>query len=263
MKKKFLVTFFLATTIQLASAADIALQNLSKDEVNDLSNEFSANFSHTVVAAPETEGAFGVEVGLAAGLTTSDTFKKLINEAGENGDDYGKLPHAGLIARVHFAFDIFAELNYLPSYDSDELSLESRSFAVGWNLGNFFSFPLDVAVGVNMSQSELSYQQVISSVNTDVTFENSTRTLWVGVSKNVLFLTPYAKLGTISNETDLKVDGSTTILDFTSSTSYNATDSGMYLAAGLNVQLLAFRLGAEYSKINDINRMSAKLSIAF
>ena len=79
-----------------AFAAGPQLDNLSKADVDKVGNEFAANFAHTTVSAPETEGLWGIEVGIVGGVTGSPNLKKIINKSGGEGSDFKNIYHAGL-----------------------------------------------------------------------------------------------------------------------------------------------------------------------
>ncbi|MBY0516717.1 MAG: hypothetical protein K2P81_07410 [Bacteriovoracaceae bacterium] len=246
-----------------ALAGSPALTNLSKSDLEKVSNEIAVNFSHTAVAAPETKGIWGIEVGLVAGVTGSPKLKDLVDNAGEDGSKFKRLPHAGLMARVHVPGDIFAEMSFIPTTKASGLELSNKTFALGWNAGSFFQWPLDVAIGGQISSSKLQYDQVVSSVASTVTFEPSTSSLWIGASKEFFIFTPYVKLGTFKSDTDVKVDGSSTIFAYTTSQKETVSSSGGFGAVGVNVQLLAIRLGFEASRAAEVGRVSGKLSLAF
>lgn len=269
MKKS--ISIALAAFSFSAFAAAPELPELSKSQLEKVSNEFAVDFSHTAVAAPETDGAWGVEIGIVGGATQSPELKDLVGEAGEDGSDYKSIYHAGAMARVHFPFDLFAEVTLLPEKEISDITVKNRTFALGWNAGAFFNWPLDVAIGANFSNTDLSFDQVINNsstgnvdVNSTIDFKSKTRVLWLGVSKTFWFFTPYAKVGTAKTESDVKVDASTgTIFDFSSSQSESVSSTGGFFVVGANVQLLILRLGVEASQTADVKRISGKLSFAF
>ncbi len=252
-----------------AFAEGPALDDLSKDDLEKVSNEIAVNFSHTAVAAPATDGLWGIEVGLIGGSTASPKMKDLVDDAGEDGSDFKRLPHAGLMARAHFPLEIFAELTFIPSIEASDLELSNRTFALGWNFGSFFSWPLDVAIGAQMSNSKLEFEQVLNNastgnmdVDTTVKFDSKTTTLWLGASKTFAIVTPYVKLGVFKSETDVEVSTGE-IFDFSSDQKESVSSSGGFGALGVNVNLLIVRLGLEASRAAEVGRVSAKLSLAF
>jgi hypothetical protein len=241
-----------------AFAAGPRFNNLTKSQVEDISREFSANFSHTGVSAPETDGLWGVEVGIVAGKSKSPDLADVIDSSTGDGSDFESLYHAGVMARAHFPFDIFAEMSLLPERDINDVKVKSSSFEIGWNAGGFFSLPIDLAVGLNVANSDLSFKQT-QPVASEISIESKTKMAWIGVSKTFLFVTPYLKLGKANSESDVK---STQPLVFANG-NQTVDNSGGYLALGANLQFAFLKLGFEASQIMSVKRASAKISFDF
>lgn len=256
--KKFLILFSFILTYS-SFAAGPQLDNISKDDVENLSKEFGGNFSHTVVAAPETSGLFGIEVGVVAGQTSAPKFKDLITESGGSGSDFDSLYYAGLAARAHFPFEIFVEANILPEQEISDITISNTSYGVGWNFGGFFNFPLDVAIGADRAGSEISFKQT-TPVNATVTLETTTTNYWIGASKSFFIFTPYFKVGASSIDGDLKATAD--IFDGVK-TSESAQTTGGYFALGTHVNLLILKIGLEYSQVQDVQRIAGKLTFSF
>jgi len=257
--------FVLALMSSSVFAADINLSNISKNDLKDISNELGANFAHTVVAAPETNGLWGVEVGVVGGTTKSDNLKKVINRNGGDGNDFDTLPHGGLFARGHFPLELFLELSMIPEVKASDAELSSGSLGVGWNFGEFFTLPFDLAIGYNMSKSNFEYKQLINGFDSKVEFKNKTDVFWLGISEEFLgLLTPYAKIGTFSTKSDVDVTSNGgTIFGYTAAQKDSVSSSGAYYAVGLNFQLTVIRLGIEAAKTNDVSSLTGKLALAF
>ena len=258
--KKFL-PFALSMLTFSALAAGPQFNNLTQSDVENVAREFSANFSHTGVSAPETDGLWGVEVGIVGGKSGSPDLSDVVQKSGGNGSDAESLYHAGAMARVHLPFDLFAELNLLPEQELSDLTVKNTSYEIGWNAGGFFSLPLDIAFGVNFANSNFSFKQTAPVAST-IDLSSKTRIIWAGLSKSFWIFTPYVKAGTVSADTDFEATAS--ILTYGSSTTKDSvSNSGSYLALGANIQLGFLKLGAEYSRIMDVNRTSGKLSFDF
>lgn len=262
MKRLIGATLLLTSFSALAGGP--AIQNVSKGDLNDVGREFAVNFSHTAVAAPETDGVWGVEVGVVGGMTRTPGFSDVVTKAGEDGKKFKNGYHAALMARAHFPLDIFAEFSALPTQKISDVSVSSMSGALGWNAGGFFELPLDLALGVNVSRGNVKFDQTISSVDTTIKMTADSRVYWVGVSKTFLFFTPYLKAGFASTDADVKLSGSTTnIFTYTASTSQSTSASGRYVALGANLQFFFVKLGFEASQTIGVTRYSGKLSVDF
>lgn len=261
--KKYLIGFTLL--LSLPAFSQVQIDNLTKDDVEDVSAEFGGNFAHTAVAAPETDGIWGIEVGLVAGKTKSPNFSDVVEDAGGDGGEFKSVYHAGVMGRAHFPGDIFAEVSFLPEQEFDDVKIKSQSFSLGWNAGAFFGLPLDLAVGIDRGNGEVNFHQdedlTSGSPEADVKFETTTTVMWLGVSKTFWFVTPYAKIGTSKIEGEL--DATAQILTFGGGQKEEVELSGKFLAAGANVELGLIKLGIEASQIGDVRRASAKLSFDF
>lgn len=255
MKK--LLPFALALMSLPALSQNIQFDDLSKSDVENVAREFSANFAHTGVSAPETDGLWGVEVGLIAGQSSSPDLKDVISDSGGDGSDFKNIYHAGLMARGHFPFDLFAELTVLPEQEISDVKIKNTSFELGWNAGAFFNLPLDLAIAVNRSNSDISFKQD-QPVDNKIDLESKTTMVWVGVSKTFLFVTPYLKVGTVKADSDLKANVS--VLNYSSDQKESVTNDGGYLALGANLQFAFFKLGLEASQIMEVKRATLKLS---
>jgi hypothetical protein len=249
-----------------------AFKDLSKKQLEDIGNEFAVNFSHTSVAAPETNGLWGVEVGLVAGQSGTPELKKAVDQAGEDGSKFKNLYTAGLMARVHFPFDLFVEASALPKRDISNVEIANRTFGVGWNVGRFASLPQDIALGLNTSNSDIKFDQVINNtstgnidVNSNMKLNSQSTVYWLGVSKTFLFITPYVKFGAASTKSNLNIDasGNATVFNFTTNQKADVSSSGGYYAIGANLQFLLFRFGVEASNTIGVKRVAGKFSIAF
>jgi hypothetical protein len=270
--KKILCAGLLLTSFSTLAAGP-EFNDLSKKQLEDVGNEFAVNFSHTAVAAPETNGLWGVEVGLIAGQTGTPELKKAIDQAGEDGSKFKNLYTAGLMARAHFPFELFAEMTTLPKRDISDVEVSNQTFGLGWNLGRLIGLPLDLALGANFSNSDIKFSQVINNtstgladVNSDMKLSSKSNVYWVGASKTFLFVTPYVKVGTASTKSDLDIDASNanaTVFNFTASQKANVSSSGSYLAVGANLQFFLFRFGVEASNTIGVKRVAGKFSIAF
>lgn len=270
MKKLFALA--VAVCSLSALSATLELDQLSKDDVKKVGNEFAVNFSHTTVAAPETDGLWGVEVGVAGGTTSAPRLAKVVDDAGGDGGDYKTLYHAGIIGRVHVPGELFFELNYLPEKEISDVTVQNKSFGLGWNAGSFFGLPLDVALGYNFSNTDVEFKQVINNASTSNTDVNSkinvtakSSVAWLGISKTFLFFTPYAKAGFAKTESEVDVNaaGGANIFAFSANQKESSTSSGGYTAIGANIQIFFIRLGIEATQMIGVRSASGKLSIAF
>lgn len=259
----------LATTALISTAAladGPQFENLSKSDVEDVSREFAATLSHTGVSAPETNGLWGIEVGVIAGQSKSPDTEDTIEESGGPGSDFKNLYHAGLMIRGHFPLDLFAEVSVLPQQEFSDVKVKNATYELGWNAGGFFNLPLDLAVGVNFSNSDISFTQDPTTdvpIETEISLETKTRIIWIGASKTFGFFTPYVKIGKVKSDGDLNATNSAPIFEGSLRSSESVENDGNYATIGANLQFGFFKLGVEGAKIMDVSRASAKISLDF
>lgn len=261
MKKILLASSLLVSVSALAATPQ--LSNLSTSDVENVSKEFGTNFAHTAVAAPETDGVWGIEVGAVATRTQSPDFSDLVDASGGKGSDFNQIYNAAIMARAHFPFELFAELGYLPEQKISDVKIKSSSFGVGWNMGGYFSWPVDVAVGWDYGKGDVKFHQTGAGAvpTADINLTTKTSNLYVGVSKTFLFFTPYAKIGTSRIEGDL--DATATIFNQAGKTKQVVNMRGGYAALGANFQFFFFKLGIEGAQMQGVKKASAKLSFDF
>jgi hypothetical protein len=269
--KKFLFPLLAALAVP-AFASDITLDNLTQKDVDNVTTEFAANFAHTAVAAPETDGAWGVEVGVIGGITGTPKLKGVINDAGGDGSDFKNVYHAGVMARVHFPMDVFVEGSFLPQKEISDVTVSSHSLGLGWNAGGYFGLPLDLAIGAQISSHDVEFKQTIQNASTSnvpvdskINLNGSTRVFYVAASKTFLFITPYVKVGMAHQDSDIKVKGQGSIFNttFTAGQKADADVNGGYFVAGANLQLAFFKLGFEWGQTMGVRRATGKISLDF
>lgn len=259
--KKSLVLLLALTSLPVL--ANPQFDNITKKDVENVSEEFGTNFAHTVIAAPETNGGWGVEVGVVGGTSRSPEFKKLVDRSGGDGSDFKNIYNGGVVARVHIPFDIYAEASFLPEQKFDDVKGKSSSFGLGWNFGGFFNWPVDVAIGMGYGTGNVSFHQNANGSVPEANIELETKTTlyYVGVSKTFLFFTPYAKAGIAQIKGDL--DATASIFLGSTQTSESVDLNGSYFAVGANIDVFFLRFGVEASQIHDVSKLAGKLSFAF
>ena len=249
-------------------AAPPTLDQLSKGEVIDVADEFAVNFSHSTASSLQTKGDWGAEVGLVAGVSGSPSLQKAMNDADEYGDDYKKLFHGGLLLRGHYKWDIFAEVSILPSQDVNQMEVNNKTFALGWNAGSYFNLGYDLSVGANFSNSEVSFDQDVvggvDDVNADVTVDSSTKIFWVGAGRTYGNWNPYVKLGSATTDSDVEAStASGSIFNYTNARKESVSSSGEFLVLGTTLDVNYIRFGLEASQTVGVRRLTGKISYAF
>lgn len=269
---KLIIILFLITTNAFASGT-LNLDQLSQNDVNAISKEFSANFAHTILAPASSLGKiWGVEFGVMGGATKTPEINR-IAKIYSPSSNITAIPTAGLIGGVTFPFGINAELNMIPTIKSSNYRIRNVSYALKWEVSRLMpASPVDVAIRLHHNSGKFSYGSVINNsttanqnVNANTTWENSSSGYNLEISKKLLFFEPYIGFGHISSTTDIGITGSAniSIFTFSSASSYQAKNSGSHFFAGFNFNLFVVKLGAEYDQIMGVKKMAGKLSFYF
>lgn len=269
---KSLILLILITFSFNSYASAPSLDNLSEADAKAIGKEFSANFVHTTVSPASSLGSIiGFEVGLVAGLTTTPKIEEISNSV-DSSSDISAIPHAGLIGAVSVPGGFTLEVNMIPERELSDVSFEHFSGALKWTITNAIPLPFDLALRVHGSSSTLSYSDTINNastsnqdVDTNLSFGTSSFGANLSASVNALVFEPYAGLGYVSTETEIKTSAATTvdIFTFSNAEAYTAENSGLHIFAGANINLFLLKIGFEYGKVMDLTRMSFKLSAYF
>ena len=262
--KLLLLSLILVTNLAFADVPQLV--NLSSSDVDAISKEFASNFVHTIAAPASSYGKlFGFEVGVLVGETKSPNIQR-ITHAYDPTSNLTIIPTAGLVGGVSGPLGLGGELSYIPKVTSGGVSIQNISGAVKWTCTDLIpTAPINFAVRVHGSSSTLSYGSVVNNVTATVAWKNTSTGYNVELSKKFLMIEPYAGFGSVTTKTDIGVSAATPvqIFTFTTATDYIANNSGSHYYAGLNLNLLLFKVSAEYAKIMGVTKMVGKLSFYF
>lgn len=253
-------------------AADFELDNLSQTDVDNIAEEFSANFVHTTVTGASSSKILGFQVGILGRRTTSPNIERLVKEQSPS-TEMSSIYDAGLMAQVSVPFGISAELVTLPEMDLGSLSVQRTSMAVKWNMSDgFLVIPFNLAIRAHYSTGEISYSDVINNsstgntdVNSNIGIKSKSYGANLSASLDLMVVEPYAGVGYVTSDTDVNVDaaGGTTIFNFSAAQAASSSSSGLHYFAGAEVNLLVIKLGAEYSNVYGVDRITGKMAIGF
>lgn len=261
---KYVGVILLALLPTLSLANDFQFPTLTKQELENSSKEFLANFTHTSVSGASSLGAiWGFEVGILGGITDAPETGKLIKKA-DSDSDIDKLPHAGLLGRVTVPFGLTFEASLIPEIKFDDAKFSQMSLAGQWN---FFSFPfIDLAAKVHYSSGSLEFSQAIDGdADGKVEYEHDIFGAMAMASANAFIVEPYFGLGFVKGDStmDFTAESGSDLFDFTSERSASVDETSSHVVLGAQVSLLILNFGLEYSRMFDTSRYAGKLSLSF
>ena len=244
--------------------ADFKLNDLTSAELSKISQDFSANFMFTSVNPAHGNGnLFGLEIGLVANVTESDRTEKVVQRV-DSTQSLSNIASAYGLVTLTIPFGFTFELGLVPETDIGDGKVKYTAGAVKWSK-NIFAL-LDMAVRAHYSMGDFSFSQTISAVTTKVEIENKVMGMDLIASADLFVLEPYIGFGFVKGETSVNATGSVIFnsTEFTSSPrTVTVDDSSVRMFAGVQLDLFLMRLAAEYARMFETNRISAKLSFYF
>lgn len=257
--------FLLASTLFLfsfSSSADIGFSNITQAEMENIVDEFSANFAPTSVSGAAPLGKlFGIELGVIGGTTKAKNIEAYA-ERSTSQDAPNSLPHAVIFAAVSLPYGITVEAGGAPKVKVDGGDFNYGFMGAKWT---FWDTIVDAALKLNVGKVDFSFAQSSGGVNGTVEFTDTVQTFMIMASKNFIFIEPYVGIGAIKTDGKLKVTGTGTVFDtsYTSAQEASQSPSGNYFAIGANLNLLVLKFGLEIAKTLDTESFTAKFAVYF
>jgi hypothetical protein len=257
----FIFSFFISSFI---FSNEIPLEDLTQNDVKDITSEISSNFIHTSVSSTKSLGAvFGFELGIAAGVTSADKIDALIKRADPTADEIGRIPHAFLFGKVSIPLGFSFDMSYLPDLEIDGISLGSKGLGVSYDFNSILTLPFHLGAKLTYTQTDFEFETRDPNTNALINgkFSGKTTGIYAYVSKQLLIVEPYIGLGVVKTDGDLSADVS--LFEYTTATKVNSEESSSHLIIGGNFNLILLNLGLEYSRLFDTDRVTAKFNIGF
>ncbi len=263
MKKLILPVLALITLPQ--AFAQPSFDNLSKEDLENISKEFSANFSHRSASGAAPLGdVFGFDFGVMVGSTETPEISKISKR--EGGEAIDNLYNAGIYAAVSIPFGITAEAMVLPEQTISDMSISNQSLALKWTFSKTFGIPfVDLAAKAHMSNTKMDYADTVDSVDTTIELENSTSGFTLLASKSFFLIEPFIGFGHVSRDTSLSATGSAVIYDTAYSTNSEESVSGSssQFLTGVQLNLGFVSIAGQYENVFDTSVTSVKMSFGF
>lgn len=169
--------------------------NLSQDQFAEFSKELGAATHYKSVSPPESMGTLGFDVGLELSSTdvSGDVFD-LASDGSFEGSDL-VVPKLHVHKGLPFGLDIGASLGAIPDTDATIIGGELRYAIINGGV-------VTPSIAIRASYSQIQGLD-------DIDVQNSA--IELGISKGVLFFTPYAGIGIVQSKvTPNNIDGLST-----------------------------------------------------
>jgi len=244
----------------------IFLDNFSRKDFRDVSKDLGGAFAFSTNSGGASLGKlWGVELGLAFGVTEGDNIKRIAEEnSGEEQDSLSFIPSGGLIAGVGLPFGIGIEANIIPELDFSDVTVSNYSFAARWEVTEMLplvgSFsPLKLALRLSYGDANFQYKDNTESANFDI--KNTEIAAIAGF--NLMIAEPYISVSRVESSSNLDASSTNPLADSLGigDVNYNADLTMTKLTAGVLFKLTFLRLGLEYVNFDTgVNRYTAKVS---
>ncbi len=256
MFKKLIIilsVLFLGALAQADSLPDFG--ELTLPQIEDVLQDFTANSYPTTVSGASSMGRLvGVEFGIVGGVTGTDSIARHTQQ-----NDVDQLPSALLFARVDAPFGFGAEVTMLP-LKIDDIEYNTFSIAGRMNVNKFIPLPVSLKAKLRIGNADIDYKGNVDGNTIEGNMSNTFTSLDLTVSKKFIFIEPYAGLGFITAKGDYNYDAPDSPVPVDNQQQSNVRMNTEHLFAGVQVNLIGFRLGLEYSKLYDTDRIMAKVA---
>ena len=261
---------FLLFTFQSFAASNFSLDNISQQEIDNLTEELGADWVFTTVSSAKPTGdiipGFGFEVGFVVGATDSPNWYRLISEE-DPATSIDKLPHLNFIGTFSIKpLGLTVEFGFIPEKSTDNASIKNTALAAKWTFIDNILYQFAVRGHMNSNELSFSDSTAVAGGNAvgRTAFETSTLGVQFLAGMDLLSIfEPYAGLGFVKSSTDTSLSANITVTDASLSANRNveSSHSSLHFVAGIVFDLSAVNLGVEYMNALGTSRIAGKFSI--
>lgn len=255
----------------------MSIPQLSQESFDGIERDFAANTTLHSVLPPSTRGSIlGFEIGVVGGVAKSPNIDAEVQRNSTSGDKVPMIPHVGLVGAVSIPGALTFEGVFLPKRTVGDLSYQQFALALKWTMTDGSVLPVNIALRGFYAKSNLDFEQTLThasvpgqQVPVTVSNESAVRGVQLLASPKLIpVLEPYVGVGLLSGTGSMTASSSAgiptqSIFTFTSEKSATTNVSSSQLLAGLDIHLLIFGIGAEYSKAFSTDTYTFKLSAKF
>lgn len=251
------------TTFKVNAAPEFT--NITDADFENITKEMAANFSHnSMLGASKMGSIFGFQVGLVAAQTAAPNTNAIVKR--NAGAELPNLYNAGLMGAVGIPMGIAFEAVVIPKLTTSGASASANSVALKWNINDVIPvLPVNLAVRGFYSNAAFEFEQVVSAVNVNVSNKTKVTGVQLLFSPMIPMVEPYVGIGLLSGSNELSTTGSNPIFapGFSVAQSETKTVGSTQVLAGVDVNLVLLKIGAEYSQSFGASRVGLKLALGF
>ena len=247
-----------------ARAQNFKLTDLTPGDFARVTDDLSADFTHTSVSGHSTLGhLFGFEVGLVGTTTKTPNLDRLVRSA-EPDASLRSLPGAELSGALSVPFGLTVELAGLPRVGNSSFHVHTYSLGVKWTVSELFPLPIGLAIKAQSTQAHVDATQNVNGVNATYDYDGWVHGLTVLAGYDFKIVAPYVGLGLLHASGDMKADGVVAFApQYTSNNEGTATRGSAELLIGAEVKLFVIKAGVEYARLFATERWAGKFAFYF
>lgn len=253
------------------------MDQMDKSQINGANRDFSALVAHTTVSPASGLLKKGFELGLIAGTSSIPNIARAIAQNDPSSDVETRLPNAGLIGLISFAKKLTLEVKIIPEIQSTTMSLGSQSAALKFGFPDLMDDPaIMTALRIQATNAYIQADQQINNSSTANTTVNA-RTKFTSFSYGVagllgyrkifdeaFLVEPYVGAGVLKADSRYEVIADIPASVFASgSSAEGSAQTGALFMLGAQAHMFYSKLGLEYSRIFDSDKMTLKISFGY
>lgn len=262
---RFLIALVLCLGVTHSIFASTAFQNLTTTDLENITKDLGANFSHrSVTGAASMGAAFGFEATLVAGSTASPEINRISLNSG--GGAVENLASVGALLGVSVPFGVTFEYLLTPSFNASGSTFAANSYGIRWLMNDLIPIlPVNLALRLNQSSVDLSFEQDVNSVTGKVESKTGVTEISVYLAPKLPVIEPYVGVGMVTGKGNLSYTGTSTIFDtqLTVGNQAEASVSSTKMVAGVSIWAPLFSFGVEYVNLFSTSGYSLKLGFSF
>lgn len=162
MSRLILAPIFILFLALTSQAADLGFSNITQSEMENIVNEFSANFAPSTVSGAAPLGkVFGLEIGFMGGTTKAKNIEAYAERA-TSQDAPNQIPHAVIFAAVSLPYGFTLEGGGTPKVKVEGGDFKYTFLGAKWT---FWDQLFDAALKFNVGKVDFSFSQTSGGVN--------------------------------------------------------------------------------------------------
>ena len=267
--------YFLFILFACPASADFSFNQLTSDEIKGASRDFAALVSHTTVSPASSLIKRGFEFGLIAGTSSIPNIERATARSAPNTATESKLPNAGLIGIYSYSKKLTFEVKIIPEIQTGAVYAGSQSLGVKLTFSDPEVSPWVTALRLQLTNAYMNVTQEVTTAGVSTPVEATTKFTSISYGAAALLgyraildetylIEPFIGGGVIQAQSKYEVLSDTTSSLFaTGSTAEGSKETGQLFMLGIQWHMFYGKLGMEYSRVFDSDKVTLKVAFGY